>query len=58
VDGLGKYQPSNGLDVLLAEKRREDDLRATGLHFHRLLVEDLYAHPGREMDRLQDRYGR
>ena len=58
VDGLGKYQQGNGVEVLLAEKRREDDLRATGLDFHRLLVEDLYAHPGREMDRLQDRYGR
>ena len=58
VDGRGKYEQGNGVDVLLAEKRREDDLRATGLDVHRLLVEDLYADPGREMDRLQARYGR
>lgn len=58
VDGRGKYAQGHGVDVLLAEKRREDDLRATGLDVHRLLVEDLYADPGREMDRLQARYGR
>ncbi len=56
VDGLGKYRKSNGIDVLLDEKRREDDLRAKGLDFHRVLVEDLYARPDREMDRLQQRY--
>ena len=58
VDGRGKYEQGNGVDVLLAEKRREDDLRATGLDFHRLLVEDLYAQPVHEMDRIAARYGR
>lgn len=49
VDGKGKYQD---LEVLIAEKKREDDLRATGLRFHRPFVEDVYADPDREMDLL------
>lgn len=49
VDGKGKYKD---LQVLIAEKKREDDLRATGLEFHRPFVEDVYANPDHEMDLL------
>jgi hypothetical protein len=55
VDGRGKYEQGNGVDVLLAEKRREDDLRAGGVRFHRILVDDLYARPDLEMDRVRSR---
>ena len=52
VDGREKYK---NLQVLIAEKRREDDLRATGRGFHRSFVEDLYADPKAEVDRLTHR---
>lgn len=52
VDGRAKYA---NLEVLLAEKRREDDLRATGRSLHRTLVEDLYANPRAEVEHLRDR---
>lgn len=49
VDGKAKY-----LDVadLIAEKRREDDLRMNGLDFIRSWVEDLYANPATQMAEL------
>ncbi len=52
VDGKEKYKD---LEVLIAEKRREDDLRATGRDLLRSWVEDLYGDPEAEMKRLQDR---
>lgn len=52
VDGRGKYK---NLEVLIDEKRREDDLRATGRGFHRTFVEDLYTDPAVEVARLTDR---
>ncbi|MEI2784263.1 MAG: hypothetical protein V9E82_00955 [Candidatus Nanopelagicales bacterium] len=44
VDGKAKYLD---LGVLTEEKRREDDLRLTGLDFLRSWVEDLYEDPER-----------
>ncbi len=55
VDGRIKYQGPSGVQALIDEKRREDDLRATGLEFHRPFVEELYAEPAHEMDRLLDK---
>jgi len=52
VDGRIKYQGPSGVQALVDEKRREDDLRATGLDFHRPFVEDVYADADREMDLL------
>jgi hypothetical protein len=49
VDGKEKYED---LDVLIAEKRREDDLRMLHPAFLRSWVEDLYADPAGEMRRL------
>jgi len=55
IDGAVKY---TDLEVLTAEKIREDDLRDTGLGFHRVFVEHLFADPPQEMERLQDRWAR
>jgi hypothetical protein len=52
VDGRGKY---TDLQILIDEKVREDDLRATGLTFHRPFVEDLYADPATQMRLLHDK---
>lgn len=52
VDGREKYK---NLQVLVDEKRREDDLRATGRAFHRSFVEDLYADPAAEVAELRGR---
>lgn len=52
VDGLVKYVQGDPR-ILIAEKKREDDLRAVGYEFHRPFVEDIYADPGLEMVRLQ-----
>lgn len=52
VDGYGKYA-AGGMPALIEEKRREDDLRATGRDFHRPFVEDIYADPDAEMDKLE-----
>ena len=49
VDGKAKYLD---LGVLTEEKRREDDLRLTGLDFLRSWVEDLYEDPARQMAQL------
>jgi len=49
VDGRAKYLD---LGVLTAEKRREDDLRTTGLDFLRSWVEDLYEDPVSQMAEL------
>lgn len=54
VDGEGKIK--NRQDVI-DEKRREDDLRSTGLHFLRSWVKELYEDPGKEMDALKERAG-
>ncbi|MEZ5184705.1 MAG: hypothetical protein R2720_03080 [Candidatus Nanopelagicales bacterium] len=51
IDGFIKYQDGDPR-VLIAEKRREDDLRAVGHEFHRPFVEELYADPILEMRRL------
>ena len=55
VDGRVKYEKGDGVQVLLDEKRREDDLRAGGLNFHRAFAEDLFAQPDREMERIRER---
>lgn len=55
VDGALKY---TNLAALTAEKLREDDLRDTGLGFHRVFVEHLYADPRREVERLHDKWAR
>jgi hypothetical protein len=52
IDGAVKY---TGLEALTAEKLREDDLRETGLGFHRVFVEHLFADPSSEMERLHNR---
>lgn len=49
IDGEVKY---THLDSLVAEKDREDDLRATGGPFHRVWVKRMLASPGQEMERL------
>lgn len=55
IDGLIKYTDRA---VLRAEKTREDDLRATGLAFHRVWADDLFADPAAEMSRLTSARGR
>lgn len=52
VDGRLKYL--KGRD-LIEEKIREDDLRAAGWWFHRVLVDDLFVNPTVEMRKLQTR---
>lgn len=52
VDGLVKYQ-QDGMEAVVQEKHREDDLRAAGVAFHRVFVEHLYADPAHEMGRLR-----
>lgn len=52
VDGRKKYK---NLQVLIDEKNREDDLRATGRDFKRTFVEDLYSHPASEVAQVSDR---
>ena len=49
VDGALKYRT---IEDLLTEKRREDDLRAAGHGFHRVLATDLFEDPEAEMSRL------
>ena len=49
VDGALKYR---AVEDLLTEKRREDDLRAAGHGFHRVLATDLFEDPAAEMSRL------
>lgn len=51
VDGLVKY--TQGMESVVQEKVREDDLRATGMVVHRVFVEHLFADPAREMGRLR-----
>ena len=48
-------EKGDGVQVLMAEKLREDDLRASGFDFHRAFAEDLFAQPDREMDRIRAR---
>ena len=55
VDGQIKYEGPNGVQALIDEKRREDDLRATGLEFHRPFAKEIYADPAHEMDLLLDK---
>lgn len=58
IDGLGKYAEPDALRVVVEEKLREDDLRDTGLDFHRVFVEHLYASPEHEMRRLRGKWAR
>lgn len=50
VDGEEKY---DGREALVAEKRREDDLRGIGLRFLRPWARDVFADPAGEMTRLR-----
>ncbi len=50
VDGRLKY---TDVQIVIDEKVREDDLRATGLEFLRPFVEDLFTSPASEMARLR-----
>lgn len=53
VDGRVKY---DDIDVLIAEKQREDDLRRMGLDFLRPWAEDVFDQPIKEMEKLRSSY--
>ena len=46
------FRVNRTIEDLLTEKRREDDLRAAGHGFHRVLATDLFEDPEAEMSRL------